>query len=194
MGDARDEKKFGAETVDAIDPEWFRKKVSPIAMAIDNADEIRDSGLELYLDVGDQDCFDIHNPVELLHRTLWYHRIQHEYHLVRGGDHMGSSWRRRGPEAIDFLFRSMEQALNPAEILDKGEREYAAWMVSDKAQPEPPKPKDNFTNPPVGALNRVFSDKTPLYKFEYREAPKRHRYGYPTDGVEVMMGHPWRMP
>jgi len=168
--------------------------MSPIAYAIDNADNIRKSGIELFLDVGDEDKSMLHNAAELLHRHLWYHRIQHEYHLVRGGNHEGSSWRRRGPEAIDFLFRSMEQALNPVEILDKEEREYAAWMVSDKAQPEPPKPKDNFTNPPVGALNRVFSDKTVLYKFEYREAPKRNRYGYPTDGVEVLMGHPWRMP
>jgi len=196
--DARDEKKFGAETMDAIDPEWFRKKVSPIAMAIDNADEIRDSGLELYLDVGDQDCFDIHNPVELLHRTLWYHRIPHEYHLVRGGDHMGSSWRRRGPEAIDFLFRVMEQVLSPPEIMTEEEKNWSAWKASQVKDakptgvdvrtdgPEPPVPKFDFSN------SGVFSDKNTQHQ-HYQQKAKGVCLDR-TEGPPEMMGHPWRKP
>ena len=70
-------------------------------MAIDHADEIRDSGIQLFIDVGDEDCFHLHNAAELMHRTMWHLRIPHEYHLVRGANHMGSSWRRRGPEATN---------------------------------------------------------------------------------------------
>lgn len=186
-------RKFGAESNDAIDPAWFRGKISPIAMAIDNADEIRDSGLELFLDAGDQDCFDIHNPTELLHRTLWYERIPHEYHLVRGGNHMGSSWRRRGPEAIDFLFRVMEQVLSPVEIMTEEEKNWSAWKASQQPDakvktdgPEPPVPKFDFSN------SGVFSDKNAQH-IHYQHKAKGVCLDR-TEGPPELMGHPWRKP
>src|SRR5262245_6174793 len=46
---------------------------------------------------------------EFLHRLLWDHKISHEYHLVRGADHVGRTIRPRAMEALAFLTR----VLNP---------------------------------------------------------------------------------
>ena len=46
---------------------------------------------------------------EFLHRILYDAGIQHEYHLVRGADHLGRTVRPRTQEALQFLNR----ALNP---------------------------------------------------------------------------------
>jgi hypothetical protein len=44
-----------------------------------------------------------------LHRILWDHKIPHEYHLVRGADHVGRTIRPRANEGLEFLAR----LLNP---------------------------------------------------------------------------------
>jgi hypothetical protein len=46
---------YGGATLAETDPEFFRQYVSPIAMCLDNAHAIRESGIKIYLDVGDQD-------------------------------------------------------------------------------------------------------------------------------------------
>ena len=48
-------------------------------------------------------------PTEFLHRILWDHKIKHEYHLVRGADHVGRTIRPRAMEGLKFLAR----VLNP---------------------------------------------------------------------------------
>jgi enterochelin esterase-like enzyme len=100
---------FGATKITDIDPQFWRECVSPLAMVTEYADKIRESGMKIFLDVGDTDFAYLYNPMELLHRVLWYHRIRHGYHLVQDADHSGSSWRRRGPEAMDFLYRVLEE-------------------------------------------------------------------------------------
>lgn len=65
-----------------LDAKSWRTKLSLTAMVEDNADEIRESGIKIYMDVGDHDSHMLQNSNEALHRTLWYHRILHEYHLV----------------------------------------------------------------------------------------------------------------
>src|SRR6185295_13443781 len=74
-----------------------------------NADRIRASNLEIYIDVGDQDAFNIHEGTEFIHRVMWESKIPHEYHLVRGADHVGRTIRPRTTEALGFLTR----VLNP---------------------------------------------------------------------------------
>ena len=90
-----------------VDAEYWAEN-NPATMAIEHAERIRDSGLQIYVDAGDEDQFWLYEGAEFLHQTLWKERIRHEYHLVRGGDHIGPSLGPRMEEAVRFLFRSMD--------------------------------------------------------------------------------------
>lgn len=210
---AENRRLYGAERATDTNPAFFREHISPIAMAIDHQDEIRASGLRIFLDCGDQDRTRLHNAAELLHRMLWWLRIPHEYHLVAGADHMGSSWRRRGPAAMDFLFRAMTAELEPPEIISAEEKEWIEWKKTDEraaddqakgghpTKPEPAPPKHPISG------HCVFSDKQGALKRAVQMAPLpgtggRHELngeaatvsGSSLDGPAVLMGHPWRMP
>ena len=89
-----------------VDPAYWADN-NPASMAVARANEIRDSGLQIYVEAGDEDQFWLYEGAEFLHRTLWDLRIRHEYHLVRGADHVGPSMAERNEEAIRFLFRSL---------------------------------------------------------------------------------------
>ncbi len=78
---------------------------NPASMAVKYADKIRASGLQIYVEAGDEDQFWLYEGAEFLHRVLWDQRIRHEYHLVRGADHVGPSMAERLDEAVWFLFR-----------------------------------------------------------------------------------------
>ncbi len=78
---------------------------NPATIANTQAQRIRDSGLQIYLEAGDEDQFWLYEGAEFLHRILWDARIRHEYHLVRGADHVGPSMQERLDEGIRFLFR-----------------------------------------------------------------------------------------
>ncbi|HXU08469.1 MAG TPA: alpha/beta hydrolase-fold protein, partial [Blastocatellia bacterium] len=82
---------------------------NPASIAVARADKIKSSRLSIYIDAGDEDAFNIHEGTEFLHRILWDKQIQHEYHLVRGADHVGRTIRPRTSEALEFLAR----VLNP---------------------------------------------------------------------------------
>jgi S-formylglutathione hydrolase len=82
---------------------------NPATLAVVHADKIRASGLSIYLEVGDEDSFNLHEAAEFVHRVLWDHQIAHEYHLVRGADHVGRTVRPRQAEGLAFLTR----VLNP---------------------------------------------------------------------------------
>merc|ERR1740121_2202779 len=204
---------YGAARWADVDPAFFRASVSPIAMAVDNVAAIRESGIQIFIDAGDEDYYDLHNAAELMHRVLWQQRIPHEYHLVRGGNHSGSSWRRRGPEAMDFLFRVMDDALPGRDpergvgpelamkrsdrVLSAEEAEWLQWVRNGGTQsglPEPPcigvlgvSTKAEFVG--VG----VFSDR----HGDYVELVNMHRAGVlggKLDEPASIMGHPWRAP
>ena len=82
---------------------------NPAAICVANAAKIRASGLNIYIDAGDLDAFNLHEATEFLHRLMWDNSIPHEYHLVRGADHVGRTIRPRAIEALEFLTR----VLNP---------------------------------------------------------------------------------
>jgi len=82
---------------------------NPASICVANSDRIRASGLGIYIDVGDEDAFNINEGTEFIHRTMWDFKIPHEYHLVRGADHVGRTIRPRTTEALGFLAR----VLNP---------------------------------------------------------------------------------
>jgi S-formylglutathione hydrolase len=85
--------------------EGYWQANNPASIAAARADAVRSSGLEIYLEVGDEDELGLHEGAEFLHRTLWEHRIRHEYHLVRGGRHVGRTVAERAPEKYEFLAR-----------------------------------------------------------------------------------------
>jgi S-formylglutathione hydrolase len=86
---------------------WEANNVATITVA--KAEKLRESGLGIYIEVGDEDAFYLHEATEFLHRILWDHKIPHEYHLVRGADHVGRTIRPRAMEGLAFLAR----ILNP---------------------------------------------------------------------------------
>jgi hypothetical protein len=79
-----------------------------------NADRIRESGLQIYIEAGDEDQFWLYEGTEFLHQVLWDQKIKHEYHLVRGADHIGPSMGERQSEAIEFLARTIHPWGPPA--------------------------------------------------------------------------------
>ncbi|MFN0122913.1 MAG: alpha/beta hydrolase [Blastocatellia bacterium] len=86
---------------------WEANNVATIA--VNRAEKLRASGLGIYIEAGDEDMFYLHEATEYLHRILWDHKVPHEYHLVRGADHVGRTLRPRAMEGLGFLAR----LLNP---------------------------------------------------------------------------------
>ena len=85
---------------------WEANNVASIATA--RADHLRAAGLGIYIEAGDEDAFYLHEAAEFLHRILWDKKIPHEYHLVRGADHVGATIRPRAMEALAFLARMLK--------------------------------------------------------------------------------------
>ena len=65
---------------------------NPANRAQTNAQQIRDSGLAIYLEAAERDFLNAHDGAEFLHRVLWNLDVSHEYHLVRGADHGGPTF------------------------------------------------------------------------------------------------------
>jgi S-formylglutathione hydrolase len=82
---------------------------NPATIANANPQKIRNSKIAIYLDVGDQDGFGLDEATEFMHQILWKNKIEHEYHLVHGADHVGRTIRPRASEGLQFLNR----VLNP---------------------------------------------------------------------------------
>jgi S-formylglutathione hydrolase len=85
--------------------EGYWEANNPASICVANAEKIRASGLSIYVDVGDMDAFNINEGTEFIHRIMWDFKIPHEYHLVRGADHVGRTLRPRSIEALEFLAR-----------------------------------------------------------------------------------------
>ena len=105
---------------------------NPATLADRNAETIRQSGLEIYLEVGDQDYILLHDGAEFLHRVLWDRDIRHEYHLVRWADHVGRSVPGRVVEAFQFLANALAGGLaQPTDLpLSEAERAYTDWIAT----------------------------------------------------------------
>jgi S-formylglutathione hydrolase len=96
-----------------VDPEFWAAN-NPATIVIQNAEHIRGSRLQIYIEAGDEDQFWLYEGTEFLHQVLWDQKIKHEYHLVRGADHIGPSMGERQREAIEFLARTMHPWGPPA--------------------------------------------------------------------------------
>ncbi|MEW6131247.1 MAG: alpha/beta hydrolase-fold protein [Acidobacteriota bacterium] len=82
---------------------WEANNVATLATV--KADKLRAANLSIYIEAGDEDLFYLHEATEFLHRILWDKQIAHEYHLVRGADHVGRTIRPRAIEALGFIAR-----------------------------------------------------------------------------------------
>lgn len=87
---------------------------NPANRARTNPDAIRDSKMAIYLEAGDDDLVNAHDGVEFLHRTLWDLDIAHEYHVLRGADHVGATIRPRMRAAYEWLGRALAPAVPDA--------------------------------------------------------------------------------
>jgi S-formylglutathione hydrolase len=103
-GEALMEAIFGKPFDEAY---WEANNVATIA--VNRAEKLRAANLGIYIEAGDEDLFYLHEATEFLHRLLWDQKIPHEYHLVRGADHVGRTIRPRMMEGLEFLAR----LLNP---------------------------------------------------------------------------------
>ena len=94
---------------------------NPANLAVTNAARIKASGLQIYLDVGDRDILNTFDGVEFLHRVLWDHGIDHEYRLVRGGDHWGSTVPPRFRDGMRFLTRQIftPEGEDPSQVANR---------------------------------------------------------------------------
>lgn len=99
---ANNARRFG-EPVDRA----FWRATHPPTMVIDNAAKLRESGLQLLIEVGDEDANGNFRSVELLHRLLFDAAIPHGYHLHQGAAHVGRSKEYRLPEVFRFLSRAL---------------------------------------------------------------------------------------
>lgn len=105
---------FHAAFGNPVDEEYWAAN-NPATMAKRNARAIRDAGIQIYLEAGDEDMFWLYEGTEFLHRILYDNKVPHEYHLVRGADHLGPSVNDRIRESLLFLSRVLEpQSLDPA--------------------------------------------------------------------------------
>jgi len=87
----------------------FWKMNNPANIATARAEELRASGLAIYIEAAGDDSFYLYYGAEFLHRVLFDAGISHEYRLVRGADHLGRSLEHRSIDALRFL----GLALNP---------------------------------------------------------------------------------
>ena len=87
-----------------IDGEYWEANHPPSIVQA-RPEYIRRAGLQIYLEAGDRDGLWLYEGAEFLHRTLWDAKIPHEYHLVRGADHVGATMPPRMAEALLFVGR-----------------------------------------------------------------------------------------
>ncbi len=116
-------------------PEKFLQD-NPANLVDINAQQIKDSELDIYLEVGDQDFIQLQDGAEFLHRVLWDNDVPHEYHLVRWADHVGLSLNDRIIEAHAFLAASLNggkaEPINL--VLTEKERAYAENAMSGASE------------------------------------------------------------
>jgi S-formylglutathione hydrolase len=89
---------------------------NPANRARANAAAIRESGLSIYLEAGDDDLVNAHDGAEFLHRVLWDLDIAHEYHVLRGADHVGATILPRMRAAYEWLGRALAPASHDAAV------------------------------------------------------------------------------
>jgi glycine/D-amino acid oxidase-like deaminating enzyme len=106
-------------------------------------DAIVESGLQIYIEVGDADMFHLDEGNEFLHRVLWDHGIAHEYRLVHGADHLGRTLPGRLRDGFRFLTAHVLNPVPPDNSYVAGAtlvKGLKAMRGVDDSRPRPPLP------------------------------------------------------
>ena len=127
------ERRFG----NPVDVAYWRARHPP-TIVIDHAERLRESGLQLLVEAGDEDANLTFLSAELVHRLLFDAAIEHEYHLVRGAAHTGRSVPRR----LENVFAFFQRALRPEGPDPEAERHLANAKRSGRYAPRVPNQLD----------------------------------------------------
>jgi pimeloyl-ACP methyl ester carboxylesterase len=95
-----------------IDRDHYRRN-HPLHLVDRNGPAIVASGLDISLECGDEDVLALYHGAEALHRRLFDHAIPHDFHLVRGADHLGPTLAPRITDALRFIGRSLSPEPQP---------------------------------------------------------------------------------
>ena len=79
----------------------------PPYIARESMETLKDSGLNIYIEVGNEDRLNLFRGGEMLHRLLFDAGLKHEYRLVHRADHTGESIPPRVLNAFDFVGRTL---------------------------------------------------------------------------------------
>jgi pimeloyl-ACP methyl ester carboxylesterase len=112
---------------DPVDGHHFHDN-HPRVIAERNGHLIAASGLDVYIECGDEDLLHLQYGTEALHRQLFTHGIDHEYRLVRGANHVGPSLPGRFIDAFRFVGRSMAALDAPTPVPDPVVGAFAAYL------------------------------------------------------------------
>lgn len=143
----RDDRFFKSIFGDPVDPAYWRK-ANPANRVIDNKAAILKSGLQIYIEAGDLDMFNLHEGVEFLHRVMWDHGVPHEYRLVRNADHLGHTVSPRMRDALRFLDRNVLNPPPPDETLAASRPRIDRLRRSMGVADDEPRPPFPSTEPP----------------------------------------------
>ncbi|HJM74897.1 MAG TPA: alpha/beta hydrolase-fold protein [Dehalococcoidia bacterium] len=116
--------------------EDYWSRTHPTSLVLVNDVAIRDFGMAIFIEVGDEDFFNLHEGTEILHRVLWDHDILHQYYLIWGANHGGNTLEPRYDVALAFL----DGALRPDTSPDAGVVRLEGSLGAAKRQAEATSP------------------------------------------------------
>ena len=116
-----------------VDEDYWAERHPP-AIVLRHAERIRESGLQLRIEAGDEDANLTWLSAELLHRLLFDAAIPHEYYIERGAAHTGRSVPRR----LHLSFGFLDRALNPQEQDPAAERHLEGAKRNGRFRPRVP--------------------------------------------------------
>lgn len=155
----------------------------PANLAIAEAERIRASGLDVYLEVGDEDMLHLQDGAEFLHRILWKYDIPHEFHQVRWADHGGKSIDDRFIEAMAFLAASHAGGKKQSRNLElsKSEQSFVDYVLGGgpiKGEPPPENASQGTIESELSVMSKLWEplrtlaeDSDPDMKRHYGRLP-----------------------
>ena len=101
---------------DPVDRDYWNAN-NPATIAQRQASVLKESGLKIFIEAGDEDMFWLYEGTEYLHQMLYEMKIRHEYRLYYGADHVGRTLGPRTDEAYIFLGRTLRDP-EPDPVVD----------------------------------------------------------------------------
>jgi len=121
----RSDELFGEIYGSPVDEDYWAVN-NPATIAQKDPRRLIESSLGIYLEAGDEDSFGLDRGTEYLHRILRDAGVLHEYHLVRGADHLGRTLQPRLREALEFINRIVNPP-PPDPVVAALRQQIAAW-------------------------------------------------------------------